>query len=84
MTLLPEMLSVSVTVLPACTVLSPDREDEAASARWGSSAATISTNVSSSLKREEVLCFMALSSYQPMVSLPMMTRAALTTSVRVT
>ena len=51
---------------------------------WGSSAATISTSVSSSLKREEVLCFMALSSYQPMVSLPMMTRAALTTSVRVT
>ena len=45
MTLLPEMLSVSVTVLPACTVLSPDREDEAASARWGSSAATISTSV---------------------------------------
>ena len=81
---LPETLRVSLTVLPACTVPLPLREAVAASARWGSRAVITSASVSSSFKREKVVFFMTLYSYQPMVSLPTTTRAALTTSVMLT
>ena len=51
MILLPEMLSFSVTVLPACMALFPLRAADAASARWGSSASS-SASTSTSVLNE--------------------------------